>query len=152
MRPNTALTSAASSDAPKLKRYAASAAGDGDGVPELRPRQRAGFGERRRQRNQHDQAQIKQREAERQIEARQHSALAANVTCVEVLPRSIVQLCPTAKPCKRQVDKSGRTCRRRRNASFAPSAQPPNSWSTVTSFNWLKLAAYFAAMASLRGR
>jgi len=28
MRPNTALTSAASSDTPKLKRYAASAAGD----------------------------------------------------------------------------------------------------------------------------
>ena len=45
----------------------------GDHVPELRPRQLAGLGKRRRQGDEHDEAQIKQGVTERQTKARQYS-------------------------------------------------------------------------------
>ncbi|MCY1546399.1 hypothetical protein D9M68_823950 [compost metagenome] len=52
----------------------------GDGLPELRPGQREGLEHQRRERDQHDQAQVKHREAERELEARQHTARGATGT------------------------------------------------------------------------
>ena len=72
MNPNTELIDAPAIEAPKLSSVGRDGARTGDGGPELRPGQGEGLEEDRRDRNQHDDAEIGEREAEGQAESRQH--------------------------------------------------------------------------------
>ena len=104
-KPKTALTPAAASDAPRLNRYDATTRGSVIVSQNARPRHRHRSRGQRRERNQHDEAQVEDREPHREAESREDPAACAR----------IMSSC-------RPVCRSDRTCRRRRNASSAPSA------------------------------
>ena len=88
--------------------------------PERGPGQREGLEERRRQRDQHDQAQVQQREAQREAEARATRFVAA------IGARRSRQSGSSPKFAGDRLSyapvRSGRRRRRRRSASSAPSA------------------------------